>query len=242
MVQSTFLHEFSKKRSFGDWSWFEVFFLTNPWRKTCLEAGAGLKQLPPKIIQEKLIWRLQVVWGILLHSSFKKGASILSQDQLPHVQYKDSEAAHHQNTAPTHPGCRHPLGAGPHTIQICHKHRELGKHSYFDAKMQTCVLLSFSNFVWQKTSKLRCSQLDQRNSDVFRAFPIIFNLLGVGPQTSQISSKSLKAKQTPLVWSGFAKSTVFAKLWQKNIKIAMFVIAFPSFSNENRRNTDLSYQ
>ena len=83
---------------------------------------------------------------------------------------------------------------------------------------QTCVLICFSIVVWQKTSKQRWFQWDRRNRYVFKAFSMIFNLLGAGPQTSQISSKSLKAKQTPLVWSKSAKSTVFQNFDKKTLK------------------------
>ena len=57
---------------FAGSSWFGARSFINPKGKACLEAGPGLKHFPLQILYKKLIWRLELVWGIFRYKSFKE--------------------------------------------------------------------------------------------------------------------------------------------------------------------------
>ena len=49
---------------------------TNSQRKSCVETVAGLRQFPLQVLWEKLVWRLELVWGMCLCKSFKKSSDL----------------------------------------------------------------------------------------------------------------------------------------------------------------------
>ena len=59
---------------FGGWRWFRALSFTNSRRKGHLETGAGLKFFSSPILEEKLVWRLELVRSSFLHKSFKKSS------------------------------------------------------------------------------------------------------------------------------------------------------------------------
>ena len=73
LVWSILLHRSFKKVFLWCWIWFEASCPTDPLRKASFEAGFGLKLFPLQILEENIHFRLELVWSILLHKSFKKG-------------------------------------------------------------------------------------------------------------------------------------------------------------------------
>ena len=73
LVWSILLYGSFKKGFIWNWIWFDAPCFPDPSRKASFEAESGLKLFLIQILKEKHYLRLELVWSIFLHRSFKKG-------------------------------------------------------------------------------------------------------------------------------------------------------------------------